>query len=287
MAVQMGLVLGAAFAVGRWGFAPRWTWTVITAFIVTSGNRGRGDVVFKGLLRLAGAAVGTAAATLLAGAFGPRDDRSIVLIFVVLAVANWLRSFSYAYWAGCVTAVLALLQGYFGEVHDGLLLTRLEEILVGAVIAVAVSWFVLPLRTTDVVRRRVADALITLGELLAAVRDDPSALEGLGTRFTENLSQVEQVAAPPRAYRAVARRIRLMRRGRFIQLADAIDAVQQCADPVRLLVQNSGAPRDERPERGTKSLVEEIRANVATAKGVLAAHRLPAQRPEAAPVSAR
>ncbi len=287
MAVQMGLVLGAAFAVGRWGFAPRWTWTVITAFIVTSGNRGRGDVVFKGLLRLAGAAVGTVAATLLAGAFGPRDDRSIVLIFVVLAVANWLRSFSYAYWAGCVTAVLALLQGYFGEVHDGLLLTRLEEILAGAVIAVAVSWFVLPLRTTDVVRRRVADALITLGELLAAVRDDPSALEGLGTRFAENLSQVEQVAAPPRVYRAVARRIRLMRRGRFIQLADAIDAVQQCADPVRLLVQNSGAPRDERPERGTKSLVEEIRTNVATAKGVLAAHRLPAQRPEAASLSAR
>lgn len=278
MAVQMGLVLGAAFIVGRWGFTPRWTWTVITAFVVCSANRGRGDVVYKSLLRLAGAAGGTIVATLLANLFGPHDNRSIVLIFVVLAVANWLRSFSYAYWAGCVTSVLALLQGYFGEVHLALLGTRLEEILVGTAIAIAVSWFVLPVRTTDVVRRRVGDALITLGDLLTALRDAPSdvaALESLGARFTWNVDRVEQVAAPLRAYRVAARRIRLMQRGRFGQLADAIDAVQRCAEPVQLLVRNANAPRDARPERSTKSLVEEIRRNIGTARDVLATYRSP------------
>ena len=287
MAVQMGLVLGAAFVIGRFGFTPHWTWTVITAFVVCGANRGRGDVVYKSLLRLAGAAGGTIAATALASLFGPHDNRSIVLIFVVLALANWLRSFSYAYWAGCVTSVLALLQGYFGEVHLSLLGTRLEEILAGAVIAIAVSWFVLPVRTTDVVRRRVADALITLGELLAALCEDPSVLEALAVRFAGNLAQVQQVATPPRAYRAAARHVRLMQRGRFVQLADAIDAVQRCAEPVRLLVQNAGVTSDARPARGTKSLVEEIRRNVATAREVLATYRVPAPRAEPAAVSAR
>ena len=287
MAVQMGLVLGAAFTVGRWGFTPRWAWTVITAFVVCSANRGRGDVVYKSLLRLAGAVVGTIVATVLAGLFGPHDNRSIVLIFVVLAIANWLRSFSYAYWAGCVTSVLALLQGYFGEVHLSLLGTRLEEILVGAAIAIAVSWFVLPVRTTDVVRRRVADALITLGELLTALREAPSALDALSARFAENLDQVRQVAAAPRAYRAAARSIRLMQRGRFVQLADAIDAVQRCAEPVRLLVQNAAEPRDAQPARATRSLVDEIRRDIATARDVLATYRVPEPHAEPAVASAR
>lgn len=280
MAAQMGLVLGAAFIVGRWGFTPRWTWTVITAFVVCSGNRGRGDVVYKSLLRLAGAAGGTIVATLLAGVFGPHDNRSIALIFVVLAVATWLRSFNYAYWAACVTSVLALLQGYFGEVHLGLLGTRLEEILVGTVIAIAVSWFVLPVRTTDVVRRRVADALITLGELLTALRDDPSALQALGSRFAWNLDQLGQIAAPPRAYRAAARRVRLMQRGRFDQLADAIDAVQRCAEPVQILTRSAEAPRDAGTGRDTKSLVAEIRRNIGAARDVLALYRPPSPRPE-------
>ena len=35
-------------------------------------------------------------------------------IFAVLAVATWLRPLSYAFWAAGITAVLALLNGYFG-----------------------------------------------------------------------------------------------------------------------------------------------------------------------------
>jgi hypothetical protein len=78
-----------------------------------------------------------------------------------------------------------------------------------------------------------------------------------------------------------------MQRGRFVQLADAIDAVQRCAEPVRLLVQNTAVPRDAGPARETKSLVEEIRRNVATAREVLATYRVPAPRAAPAAVSAR
>jgi uncharacterized membrane protein YccC len=294
MAVQMGLALGAAFVIGRFAFTPRWTWMVLTAFIVCSGSRGRGDVVYKSLLRIAGAACGTVVATLLAGVFGPRDARSIVLIFVVLAVATWLRSLSYAYWAGCVTAVLALLQGYFGEVGTGLLLTRLEEILLGAAIGVLVSWTVLPVRTNQVVRRRIADALATLADLLAAVRRDPARLEGLGARFEGELELIEQVAAPVRAHRLFLHRLprhRLL--GRFAaghletdtaHLADAIDAVERCREPARALIQMAATPGDVSKDRRTADPVGAIRGNIAEARQVLRARSGAGSEPE--PVSA-
>ena len=65
-----------------------------------------------------------------------------MLIFVVLAFAAWLRPINYAFWAAGVTSVLALLYGYFGERGSGLLLDRLEEIALGAAIAISVSWLV-------------------------------------------------------------------------------------------------------------------------------------------------
>jgi uncharacterized membrane protein YccC len=281
MALQMALALGAAFVVGRFGFTPRWTWTVLTAFIVCSGNRGRGDVLYKSLLRILGAAFGTVAATLLAGVFGPHDARSVVLIFVVLAVANWLRSLSYAYWAGCITAVLSLLNGYFGETRTSLLATRLEEILVGAAIGVAVSWFVLPVKTDAVVRRRIADALATLTDLLAAVRRDPSRLADLGARFEAEVEQLEQVARPIRAHRLFVHRLLRhpsLNRGRASQgphLADATDAVRQCTEPVRALVRNAAALRDVLADRETVRLVAAVTANVVEARRALG------RRPEA------
>ncbi len=308
MAIQMGVALGLAFVIGRYGFSPRWTWTLLTAFIVTSGNRGRADVLHKSLLRIGGAAFGTVVATLVAGAFGPRDDRSIVLIFVVLAVATWLRSFSYAYWAGCITAVLALLQGYFGEVQISLLLTRLEEILVGAAIAVAVAWFVLPVRSTDVVRRRIADPLATLTDLLVAMRREPSQLTDLAARFEGDAEQLKRVAPPIRAHRLTVHRLtgrrfagrrligrrltahRLTGRGEAAHLADAIDAVLQCADPVRVLAgsgpeQSPAMMRAVLKDAGTVRLVAAVTGNVVEARRALGrrpgtGHQRP-QMPEA------
>lgn len=147
MAAQMGVALGAAFAVGHLVLGEHWAWVVLTAFVVCSGNRGRGDVVDKSLLRVAGAGVGTAAATILAGLFGPADPWQVVAIFVLLALGTWSRPLSYAYWAACITAALAFLYGYFGQTAPSLLFERLGGILLGGVLGVAASWFVLPVRT--------------------------------------------------------------------------------------------------------------------------------------------
>src|SRR5262249_18480430 len=84
------------------------------------------------------------------------------VIFAVLAVATYLRGYSYAYWAAGVTSVLSLLYGYFGETGTALLPTRLEAIGLGALVGIAAAWLVLPIRTSDVVRLRRAQALYAL-----------------------------------------------------------------------------------------------------------------------------
>ncbi|HVX68123.1 MAG TPA: FUSC family protein [Mycobacteriales bacterium] len=169
MALQMAAGLTGAFAAGRAAFGIHWTWTVITAFIVSSGNRGRGDVAQKAVLRIGGALGGTLIATAVANAFPPHDNWSVVTIFSVLALALWLRPISYAFWAGGMTAALALLYGFYGERGAHLLFDRLEGILLGAVIAVAAAWLVLPIRNIDVIRRQLA---IAFGEIATRVSGD-------------------------------------------------------------------------------------------------------------------
>lgn len=143
MALQMALGIAAAFILGRLFFDDHWPWVVLTAYVAASGNRGRTDVLRKGIERLAGATAGTllAAGVALAGVTG---DTAVALMFAVLAVALWLRPLNYAYWAAGMTCALSLLLGYFGQDALSLLPTRLEGIAVGAVLSVASAWWLLP-----------------------------------------------------------------------------------------------------------------------------------------------
>jgi hypothetical protein len=227
MAAQMGVALGGAFVVGHLAFGHHWPWVVLTAFIVSSGNRGRGDVVYKAALRLVGAVGGTVCATLLAGTFPPGDKRAIVAIFLVLAVGSWLRAVSYAYWAACVSAMLAFLYGFIGEAGSSLLAGRLLGIVVGAVIAVAAAWLVLPVRSIDVLRRRTADALGALADVLRASRGDPADLGRQRARFDQAVRLLDQIAPPLLARRWLARRWRA-----GPHPADLITGVRRCAGPV-------------------------------------------------------
>ncbi len=225
MAVQMAAALAAAFAVGHWLFPDHWAWLVVTAYIVGSANRGRGDVAYKSILRIAGAAVGTIAATLIAGQFPAGDKTPIVIIFVVLAAAHWLRPLSYAYWAAGMTSVLALLNGYFGLSGTTLLRERLGGIAVGAAIALVAAWVILPIRTTDVVRRRIADALAELTDYLTVARRSPADLDRQQPLLDHAFDQLEQIAPPLRAHRKLPAALHRTGLPSEPHLADAIDSV--------------------------------------------------------------
>lgn len=242
MALQMGAALGTAFVAGRIAFSTHWSWAVLTAFIVCGGARGRADALHKGALRALGAALGTVVAAGIAGAgaFGAGDRTSVVLILALLGVGTWLRPLSYAYWAGCVTAALSLLYGYFGESAQPLLRTRLAAILVGALIGIAASWLVLPVRTGDVLRRRTAEALLPLGQLLTCLGTEPlqpAELRLHQARFDRSVGQLVVIAGPLEAQRALVRRLRP---GGRPHRADAIDAVRRCVGPVHAIVNHTG-----------------------------------------------
>lgn len=247
MALQMAAGLGTAFFAGRALWPTHWSWTVLTAFIVCSAARSRGDVLLKGALRIVGASVGTTVATVAAGSFGPHTDLAIVLIFAAIALATWLREASYAYWAACVTAVLSLLYGWFGESADGLLRTRLEGIGLGAAIGITAAWFILPIRTHAVVRLRAAAALAELAALLEdAVWADRTSLVRRLARFERFCALLAQVASAVNAQRWLS--VSLLRKRDKVYAADVVEAVQECEQSAQVMVREAlelGALRDD------------------------------------------
>jgi hypothetical protein len=171
-ALQMLVALALAFVFGRVLFPNHWSWVVLTAFIVCSGNHGRGDVLHKSVLRVIGAIAGTVGAVAVLALPHIDGPLEALVIFAALFVGLWLRARNYAYWAGCITLVLALLQGAAPLASALALAERLEGIVLGAVCGIAASWFVLPIRTRDVVFKRLSSALLALEETFAADADE-------------------------------------------------------------------------------------------------------------------
>ncbi|WP_440268610.1 FUSC family protein [Dyella sp.] len=231
MAIQMAVALAVSFAVGYIAFPQHWGWIVLTAFIVNSGNRGRLDVAHKSVLRVLGAAAGTLCALLLGVHLGLDERMQVILILVAAFFGIWLRPLGYGWWALFATVALALLQNLAGVPAARVLWPRLEEIVVGAVIGVAAAWFVLPVRSTGVLRRRIADALAALAAAL-----DRSSSTGKPDAFFAALHAVEQVAPAFRATRHLAHRVRPE------CPADWIETLINCREPVVKLIEQGSAP---------------------------------------------
>lgn len=238
MAIQMAIALAVAFVVGYAVFADRWAWIVLTAFIVGSGNQGRLDVAYKSVLRVLGAGAGTLFALAFAG-HRASDTATVTLMLAAVFMGIWLRPLGYAWWALFVTLALALLQGFEGPSAGQILSLRLEEIVIGAIIGVAAAWFVLPVRSTSVLRLRIADALAALGEAL-----DPSNTTRQPDNFVMAMNRVDSVAPAFRASRLLARRFRT------VQPADWVDTLIRCREPAVALIENGETPGSVRKAVG-------------------------------------
>ena len=212
MALQMLVALVLAFGIGMSVFPQHWSWVVLTAFIVCSGAVGRGDAIYKGLLRVTGAIGGTLVAAALSRVVPSNGVVDATIIFVVLFFGMWLRPINYAYWAACATLIFALLQGSQGVDAGPLFAIRVLCITIGALCAIAATWFVYPVRTELLVRRRLADARAALRETRHGAN---------GRDLHHHLTQLERVAPPLRLHRAV-----FGRRGESPHPATLIDQTQ-------------------------------------------------------------
>jgi hypothetical protein len=272
MAVQMAMALAAAFAVGHAFFAGHWAWIVLTAFIVNSGNRGRLDVACKSFLRIGGAGLGTVLALAAAGHVGSHDAATIALILSAVFMGIWLRPLGYAWWALFATIALALLQGFEGVSAGAILWPRLGAIVVGAVIGVAAAWLVLPVRSTDVLRRRLADALARMADAFdpAAPTRCTGTADGEGLRTA--MARIEQVAKAFRATRRLTTRLRPLQPARWA------DTLLACEEPAIALIERGPAPASVRRAIGAarkalreprhlQDALEELRRSLETTCG--------------------
>lgn len=247
MALQMAAALALSFVVGHVFFAGHWAWLVLTAYIVGSGNRGRLDVAWKSLLRTAGAGAGTVVALLLDFHAGGHGVLVAGLILGAVFLGVWLRPLGYGWWALFVTIALALLQGFSDAPASQLLAQRMLEILVGGVIAVACAWWLLPVRSTAVLRRRIADALAALSAAL-----DPANPERAPAAFTAALDDLARLAPSFRALRIATARWHQP------QAADWIDALlERRADAVALIESGATPPETRRAVGAARKALRE------------------------------
>lgn len=241
MALQMMVALAAAFVIGYVFFAQRWAWVVLTAYIVNAGNQGRLDVAYKSVLRIGGAMFGTVLALTVTTHLGGHDTPTMLLILLAVFLGIWLRPISYAWWALFVTLALALLQGFEGQSSpEYILVLRMQEIVIGAIVGVIAAWLVFPVRSRQVLRRCIADALARLGEAL-----DPSIMPRSAAALVSEIARVESIAPAFRATRW------LTRRTRHLQPADWIDVLVACKAPAITLIESGATPTDVRQKIGS------------------------------------
>jgi hypothetical protein len=226
----MGLSLALAFVVGLVFFGDRWAWIVLTVVVVTVGNAGRVDVLYKGLQRFGGAAVGTLLALAPVATLVAPSAGAVVLLVAIVFLAVLLREFGYVWWALFFTLALSIVQGFAGG-PDGagggfLLGERLEEILLGSVLALLVAWFVTPVRSEGTIRRRLGTVLAALQDRMAAQNDETAhVLRGA-------LSDLAKVSKPYDVWRRVFGRARRPRAAGWIAtVRECVELGRDGADP--------------------------------------------------------
>lgn len=164
-AIQLGIAAGVAIALGDLLSPQRFYWAVIATFIIFMGAHNAGEQIRKALFRLGGTVIGIGVGSLLVSAVGHHTGWSIAIVLVSLFLGLYLFRISYAFLAVAITVTVSQLYQQLGEFTNSLLLVRLEETALGAVIAIVVVMLVLPLHTRQVLRVAMREHVEAVGRL--------------------------------------------------------------------------------------------------------------------------
>ena len=165
-AIQMGVAVGAAVALGDVVSGRRFYWAVIAAFITFMGANNAGEQVRKAAFRVAGTLVGIVIGSLLVDLVGHDTGWSLAVILVSLFFGFYLMRVNYAFMVVGITVTVSQLYVQLDEFSNSLLLLRLEETALGAAVAITVGVLVLPLRTRRVLRVALRAHVAAVAELV-------------------------------------------------------------------------------------------------------------------------
>jgi uncharacterized membrane protein YgaE (UPF0421/DUF939 family) len=167
-AIQVSIAASLAIVVGELVSPARWFWAVIAAFVVFAGTKSLGDTLSKGWQRLLGTVLGVPSGVLVATLVSGNTVASLVMIFACLFCAFYFMKVTYSLMTFWISTMLALLYGLLGEFSFRLLLLRIEETAIGAVIGVAVAMLVLPVNTRKSIRDDAHTFFLTLSDVIKA-----------------------------------------------------------------------------------------------------------------------
>jgi hypothetical protein len=165
-AIQVSVAASLAIVIGESLAPTRWYWAVIAAFVIFAGTNSWAETLTKGWQRLLGTVLGVPCGLLVATLFAGDKTASLAAIFVCLFCAFYFMTITYSLMTFWITTMLALLYGLLGEFSVGVLMLRIEETAIGAVIGIAVAILVLPTNARTAIRKDTKTFLTSLSDLI-------------------------------------------------------------------------------------------------------------------------
>ena len=200
-AIQVSVAAALAIVVGEAISPSRWFWAVIAAFVVFAGTNSWAETLNKGWQRLLGTVLGVPSGVLVATLVSGSTVAALVMIFVCLFCAFYFMKVTYSLMTFWISTMLALLYGLLGEFAFSLLLLRIEETAVGAVIGIAAAMLVLPINTRARIRSEAHTFFLTLSDLVEA-----SVASLLGSAAAVGLTETaRQLGRDLQQFRATAK----------------------------------------------------------------------------------
>ncbi|PBA09514.1 FUSC family protein [Mycobacterium avium] len=188
-AIQVSVAASLAIITGELVSPARWYWAVIAAFVIFAGTNSWGETLTKGWQRLLGTMLGVPAGVLVATLLTGHEAAALAGIFVCLFCAFYFMTVTYSLMTFWITTMLALLYGLLGQFSFGVLMLRIEETALGAVIGATVAVVVLPTNTRTAIR---ADTRAFLTSLSALIEACAAAMSGSAASPSEQARQLDR-----------------------------------------------------------------------------------------------
>jgi hypothetical protein len=261
-AIQVAVAAALAIVVGEVVSPSHWYWAAIAAFVIFAGTNSWAETLDKGWQRLLGTVLGVPSGVLVATLVSGNTIASLAMIFVCLFCAFYFMKVTYSLMTFWISTMLALMYGLLGEFTYGLLLLRIEETAIGAVIGIAAAVLVLPINTRAKIRGDAHTFFLTLSHLVEASvasllgTPAPASLTETARQLGRDLAQVRITAKPMSGGVAGLAGRRTMRHG--LRMLAASDRY------ARILARSSEIHIDTSPELAAaiRSASGQIRRNI-------------------------
>jgi uncharacterized membrane protein YccC len=289
IALQVMVATALATVVGEMISASRWYWAVLTSFIVFVGTTSRAAILTRALRRVLGTGIGVVAGigvVLLA-----HHHTGVLMVVCVLCVFGmfYLGPLNYALMALFVTVLLLSLSGITGAFDEQVILWRLEETAVGALIGVSCAYLVFSKSSMpelqanvnayfDALNRAVDETVtaLTTNERVGAVLTVAANLDAAEQKMASGAALMSATLISARRHRVQAI-VRLMR--------STTVSADQMLQAAALVSEHPGSQVDGAAALALRTAATMVHEDIArTRRYLVQGGQAPESEPEASPV---